>query len=69
MVENSHLVYRNLLLRTPKTSVLLNTPRTNVLSFDVLALSVTNSDGTLDEEKLRELIRLFRPDRHGMLSE
>jgi hypothetical protein len=60
MVLSSQSVYRNLLLRTPGT---------NLLSFDVLALSVRRYDDTLDQEKLRNLIRLFRPDRDGMYSE
>eukprot|EP00934_Nitzschia_sp_Nitz4_P000767 Nitzschia sp. Nitz4//scaffold126_size65214//36226//39877//NITZ4_006159-RA/size65214-processed-gene-0.40-mRNA-1//-1//CDS//3329534698//767//frame0 len=40
----------------------------DVLNFEVLALLGAKSDGTLDQDKLIELIRLFRPDRDGSLS-
>ena len=39
-----------------------------VLNFEVLALLGAKSDGTLDQNKLVDLIRLFRPDRDGTLS-
>jgi len=38
------------------------------LNFRVLASLGTYSDGTLDQQKLKELIKLFRPDRQGNLS-
>lgn len=56
MVLSSQTVYKNLFRRKPGT---------NLLSFDVLALSAKGSDNTLDHEKLKCLIRLFRPDRDG----
>lgn len=39
-----------------------------VLNFEVLALLGVKTDGTLDQNKLMELIKLFRPDRDGSLS-
>ena len=39
-----------------------------VLNFEVIALLGAKSDGTLDQNKLMDLIRLFRPDRDGSLS-
>jgi small-conductance mechanosensitive channel len=38
------------------------------LHFDTLALLAVNADGTLDDKKLTELVRLFRPDREGNLT-
>lgn len=40
-----------------------------VLHFDKIAAIALNSDGTMDEDKMRELVRLFRPNRKGVLSE
>lgn len=40
----------------------------DVLNFEVLALLGAKSDGSLDHDKLMELIKLFRPDRDGSLS-
>jgi hypothetical protein len=57
-IESAQEVYDRLLLRTPNS----------VLSFEVLALLGVNKDGSLDQVKLRELVRLFRPDRDGTLS-
>jgi hypothetical protein len=57
-IESAQEVYERLLLRTPNT---------DVLSFDVLALLGVNEDGSLDQLKCRELVRLFRPDRDGNL--
>jgi hypothetical protein len=51
-------VYKRLLSRTSHESL---------LSFDVLALIAVISDQTLDIEKLKDLIRLLRPDRDGKL--
>jgi hypothetical protein len=45
--------------------LLLPTPEDEQLSFDVLALAVMGDDGNLDHEKLRLLIRVFRPERDG----
>jgi hypothetical protein len=38
------------------------------LNFEVIALLGAKSDGTLDQNKLLDLIKLFRPDRDGSLS-
>jgi hypothetical protein len=56
MIISSQEVYRRLLLRTP---------RAIVLNFETLALIAKGSDGSLDQEKLRDLIKLLRPDRDG----
>jgi hypothetical protein len=57
-IESAQEVYERLLLRTPNT---------DVLSFEVIALLGVNDDGSLDQSKCRELVRLFRPDRDGNL--
>lgn len=57
MVISSEEVYRQLMFRSPK----------NVLTFDVLA-SICKCRGSLDQAKLKELIRLLRPDRNGDLT-
>jgi hypothetical protein len=57
-IESAQEVYERLLLRTPNT---------DVLSFEVLALLGVKKDGSLDQLKLKELVRLFRPDRDGNL--
>jgi hypothetical protein len=38
------------------------------LKFDVLALLAVTETGEIDREKVRSLIKLFRPSREGMLS-
>jgi len=48
--------------------LLLSTPGSQLLSFDVIALLAIQRNGSLDETKVRELIRLFRPDREGNLT-
>lgn len=40
----------------------------DVLKFDVLALAATRSNSDLNVSALKNLIRLFRPDRDGKLS-
>jgi hypothetical protein len=40
----------------------------DALKFDVLAAVAKQVDGTLSQEKLKRVIRLFRPDRDGNLS-
>jgi hypothetical protein len=35
--------------------------------FETIALIAVRRDGTLDETKLKDLVRLFRPDRDGSL--
>lgn len=58
-IVSSQEVYRRLLLKSDDE---------DVLNFEVLATIGVFSDGTLDQGKLVELIRLFRPDRDGTLS-
>ncbi len=38
------------------------------LSFDVLCLIAKDSKGNVDRNTVRELIRVFRPNRNGQLS-
>jgi hypothetical protein len=58
MVVSSEEVYRQLMFRSPDP---------NVLTFDVLAL-LCKCRGQMDQAKLKELIRLLRPDRDGNLT-
>jgi hypothetical protein len=58
-VESTESVYHRLLLSTPGAPV---------LRFDTLALLAVQRDGDLDDYKLKDLIRLFRPDRDGTLT-
>jgi hypothetical protein len=39
-----------------------------LLKFDLLALLAIDDNGEVDDDKLKELIHLFRPDRQGNLS-
>lgn len=49
--------------------LMLRTPTSKRLPFATIALlAKDDSDATLDKAKLRELIRMFRPDRDGKLS-
>lgn len=47
--------------------MLLRTPFRDELPFETLALLAKNEDGGLDQEKAKELIKAFRPDRDGTL--
>ena len=38
------------------------------MNFDVIALLGVDQKGDLDQEKIKDLIRLFRPDRDGTIS-
>jgi len=58
-IESAQQVYERLLLRTPGD---------DVLKFETLALLALNDDGTLEQEKAKDLVRLFRPDRQGNLT-
>jgi len=50
-------------------SLLLNmSDSETLLNFEVIALLGAKNDGTLDQDKLIDLIKLFRPDRDGTLS-
>lgn len=49
--------------------LLRRTPDSKKLPFSTIALlAKDDDDGRMNKEKLRELIRLFRPDRDGKLS-
>jgi hypothetical protein len=39
-----------------------------ILDFDTLCLTARKADGGVDKTKVKELIRLFRPDRSGHLN-
>jgi hypothetical protein len=58
-VESCETVFRRLLLSTPGE---------HYLSFDILASLAIADNGNLDELKVKEIIKLFRPDRQGKLS-
>ena len=58
-VQSAQDVYRRLLL---------NEPDQTELNFETLALLGLQRDGTLNQAKLKEMIRLFRPNRDGSLS-
>lgn len=58
-IEASETLFRQLLLATPGKFE---------LSFDVLALLAMNDNGDMDEEKIKQLIKVFRPERDGSLS-
>lgn len=58
MVRSSEEVYRRLMFRSVNP---------DVLTFDVL-VSICSTRGTVDHAKLKDLIRLLRPDRNGNLS-
>lgn len=49
-------------------SLLLSMKGATVLKFDVISLLAIRKNGELDEDKLKSLIRLFRPDREGYLT-
>ena len=55
-IQSAQELYRRLLL---------NDPDQTELSFETLALLGLQSDGSLDQAKLKDMIRLFRPDRDG----
>lgn len=57
-IESSQKVYKRLLLRQLDE---------DVLDFDTIALLATTDEG-IDREKMKELIRLFRPERDGSLT-
>ena len=59
MVQSSQDVYKKLLLSSSDP---------NALKFGVIASVAKRADGSLDHEKLREVIRLLRPDHEGNLT-
>lgn len=44
---------------------MIRTPNAEELGFDIMAQTAMGSNGSLDKTKLKDLIRLFRPDRDG----
>jgi hypothetical protein len=58
-VESAQEVYRSLLVAEPEL---------NVPCFETIAVLARDDTGELDQLKLRELIRIFRPDREGKLT-
>jgi hypothetical protein len=48
--------------------LLLRSNRDDGLSFHVLAMLALNSDGSLKQEKIKQLIQIFRPQRDGSLT-
>jgi hypothetical protein len=59
-ITSSQDVYERLLLGSDDMS--------SCLHFNVLATLGVFPDGSLDQDKLVDLIRIFRPDRDGTLS-
>ena len=57
-IESAQYVYQRLLLRSPDHEM---------LSFDVIALLAVGQDGELDSEKVKNLIKVFKPDRDGTM--
>lgn len=58
-VESAQIVYQRLLK---------NTPNHMVLPFETIGTLAVNKDGDIDSERMKDLIRLFRPDRRGNLT-
>jgi hypothetical protein len=58
-IESSQDVYRRLLIRTTDSVM---------MSFETIAVLAVQGDGTIDQNKLKDLVRIFRPDRDGNLS-
>ena len=59
-IDSAQRVYERLLMHTPDS---------NVVQFETLALTALNYDGqTLNERKVKDLVKVFRPDREGNLT-
>lgn len=58
-VESAQKVYERLMIRNP------NSDR---LPFDTIAVVAVNKEGEVDQKKMKNLIRIFRPNRDGDLS-
>jgi hypothetical protein len=56
-IESSQKLYLRLVDNTPDST----------LHFNILGLTALQRDGSLDQEKLKSLIRVFRPGRDGRL--
>jgi hypothetical protein len=55
-IESAQKVYSRLLMRTPDQIV---------LHFETLAVLAMHKDGTIDHQRAKDLVKLFRPDRQG----
>lgn len=55
-IDSAQKVYTRLLKRTPNE---------NVLQFETLALLALQKDGKIDQQKAKDLVKVFRPDRQG----
>jgi hypothetical protein len=58
-VESACAVYKRLMAHTPNAVC---------LPFETLCLVALDNEGKMDEEKLKALVRLFRPNRSGDLT-
>lgn len=58
-IESSQKVFERLMLRTHDR---------DRLPFDTIAVVAVNKDGVIDQKKMKNLIRIFRPDREGDLT-
>lgn len=58
-IESCQDVYERLMMRNPND---------NVLSFEVVAILALDKKGEIDTTAIKELIRLFRPQRNGTLT-
>jgi hypothetical protein len=57
-IQSSQNLYLRLLEKSPD----------KVFHFNILGLVALRSDGSLDQDKLKSLIKVFRPNRDGLLS-
>jgi hypothetical protein len=48
--------------------LLSNTPDNAILQFETIAYIALQRDGVINQEKAKELIKVFRPDRAGNLT-
>ena len=58
-VKSAQNVYTRLMIRTPDL---------DKLPFETISILAMDKDGVIDRDKMKSLIRLFRPDRDGSLS-
>jgi len=58
-IKSAKALYRRLLALTPGSTV---------LHFDVIGVLAYNADDSFDEKKAKELVKLFRPDKHDEIS-
>lgn len=59
-IDSAQDVYNRLLLSSIQDE--------RMLQFETLALCALHENGTIDQAKAKDLIRVFRPDRNGCLS-